>query len=434
MTNIVRRATSAIRRYADSIQSLVTGLGVSGEDKAVDSRPAPITWLLAQELDWLTVNDPIIGRMVHALPEDSLASGWRVDDGANRDVTKQIDQMIGLGAIALEADFAARQYGGCYSLVIREGVRDLSKPLEGPAQILRIHPLMAIECIAKTWDYDLTSPMWGTPIMWDISVSRPGFGLSRTDVHRDHLVYMPGLPLRPTQSPLFLGYHLSVGQAAWEAARDLGLARRSTALAVMELSMLNLNLRGGQALMAGDAESSARDALELLSIGRSTRRTNVTMGDDTLSIQERSLSGLAPAVQVMYASVAAREGWPLTILLGQPPGGMTSDDASARRTYAAMVNRHRAQRLQGWLDEVYDKQFGPQPDRVFVWPDIDPPTAAERAAASAARAQRDVALINADVITVAEARARFEGDEELEEPVLADEVDTLDLFGGLGAP
>jgi len=436
MTNIVRRALNTARRYADSVQSLVTGLGVAGEDKAVDSRPAPIAWLLAQELDWLAVNDPIIGRMIHALPEDALAEGWRTDVGGDTDVSQELDEELGLEAVALEADYAARQYGGCYSLVIRDGVQDLSKPLDRPAKILQIHPLMAIECIANTWDYDLRRSTWGTPIIWDISVSRPGFAMSRTGVHRDHLVYMPGLPLRPTQSPIFLGYQLSVGQAAWEAARDLGLARRSTALAVMELSMLNLNLRGGQTIAGGDAEMEMRDALRLLSIARSTKRTNVTLGDDTLSLNERSLSGLAPAVQVMYASVAAREGWPLTILLGQPPGGMTSDDASARKQYAGMVRKHRRTRIQPWLRQVYDKAGPPQPSRVYVWPNPDPASALEKAQASAARATRDVALLTAGVITLDESRARFEGDEEIEEPVLDDSNggDVLDLFGTATTP
>ena len=40
--------------------------------------------------------------------------------------------------------------------------------------------------LANTWDYDLRRATWATPLIWDVSVSRPGFGMSRTGVHRDH--------------------------------------------------------------------------------------------------------------------------------------------------------------------------------------------------------------------------------------------------------
>lgn len=411
-------------RAADAVMSTATGLGVPGEDKAVDARPSAPAWMDAPTLEWASI-DGFLHRMVHAIPEEALALGWRTDDAATatRDATADVDVGLDLEATILDAAVASRTYGGCYSLLIREGVERLDQPAPPPesGRLLRVQPLMAAECLPLTWDNDPRSATWSKPLTLQVTMMRPGISQFFGAVHRSHLVYMPGLPMRPTTNPGLLGYDLPVPVAYWDAVRDLGLAHRSAAVAAMEQSMLWLQMQGGAALQAGDDEDRVRDALELWTRSRSTLRANVTVGDDTLSRLEAPLSGLDGILRASYDRVAAIEGVPLVWLLGQPPGGMTSDDQASRRAVSRLLNRWRRTRAAPWLRAVY-RYAVPDVRPTIVWPDVDPPTETERAQVSLIRAQRDTILRDLGVVGPDEIRARFDADEEIDLPVLLDDV------------
>lgn len=413
---------------ADAVQSAITGMGVLGEDKSRDARPADPVWLGPTEMENLSITDVVIRRAIYVVPEDATAEGWRTDDGAKRDTTADLDARLLLEPRLTEVASMARQYGGAHLLMVCEGVQDLTKPLPpGPHNIVAVHVLTGREAYPQDWDADWKSANWSNPLTWTIAPIRPGTswpaGVALGSVHRSHMVYVPGLPRSPSRwVPLMLGYDLSVPQVYWEAVRDLGLAMRSTALALMEQSMMTLQLKGGQAAMVGSMADDAAAALELWSKSRSTMRANVLMGDDTAQRLDVALPGYADAVRVLCERLAAAEGIPLTVLLGIAPAGLSSDDESARRTYARFIRRYRRLVLNPALLRLYEVALGPSAGRHIEWPDVDQPTAKERAELSKLLADRDAVLLTNMVITPDEARARLnaeDGDAELVLPVIA---------------
>lgn len=425
-------------RLADSVSSVATGLGVLGIDKARDARPAHPAWLSPQEQDDAVVVEGILRRVVYAVPEDALAQGWRTDsrNSADTDITADLDDALGLESVLEEVDAVARQYGGCYALMVCEGVRDLRKPLPpGPHDVVAVHPLMALECLPLTWDANLKSKNWTNPELFQVQAIRPGIGQGVGVVHRSHLLYMPGLPRsRMTINPTILGYDISVVQAYWEAVRDLGLARRSAALALMEQSMVVMTVPGGQGLFAADDEEvkKAWNALDLWGRTRSTRGTALLTGNNSVQRLEAPMTGLAEGVRVQYEMMGAVEGFPITELMTIPPGGLSGDNLAGRKSYRRFLQRHQRRRLTPWLLDLYRTAFGDE-RRVIHWPDIDPPTAAEEATISSTRATRDSTLVALGAITPEEVRARFAGDEELPLPVvLPDAIEDDDSADNLG--
>lgn len=423
-------------RQADSVASAITGLGVLGSDKARDAAPASPSWLAAEQMDAQAVTSEIIRRAIFGIPEDSVSGGFRVDSDDARDITRDLDHRLDLERHLVHVDQSARQYGGAHWLVVCRGVSDLSRPLPpGPHEIEAIHVIEGRESVPILWDREIQSPHWTDPLTWQITINRaggfsvPGLG----NVHRSHLVYMSGLPLSRSQwVPMMIGKQLSVPQAYWEAVRDLGLAHRSTAIAAMEQSMMTLRLRGGQTVLSGSEDSSAADALSLWSQSRSILRTNVLTGEDEASRLEAPLVGLADIVRVQYERLSAVEGIPLSVLLGMAPGGLSTDDAAGRRTYARLIERRRRTRLAPFLRRFYDLALGEGPTREVVWSEVDKPTPQERAQTSLLLAQRDAALVAAGIITPDEARARYatdSDDDELELPVLVEDDlgDDLDV-------
>ena len=410
-----------LRQLSDAVHSLVTGLGVMGVDKAASARPSPIPWLDYTELDALSA-DGIMHRLIHGIPQEAVATGWRADElgAAERDATVEVDEDLRLEEVLIQVGAASRQYGGCWSLLVHEGVKDFREPLgPNPGRLLQVQPLMGMEAQALAWQPDPRKAGWMKPTVMQVTPTRPGISVPLGPVHVSHLVYMPGLPLSPTIAPPLLGYDMPVPVVYWDAVRDLGLAHRSAAIAAMEQSMVNLNLKGGQSALGGEARDRMLLALELWGETRSTRGTSVTLGDDVASRLEAPLSGLDGILRASYDRLTVPEGCSVTWLLGQAPGGLTTDDQASRRQTRRLLERWRRLRANPWLREVYRHAL-PGKRLQIVWPDVDPPTDAERATMSAALATRDVALIGAGVLSPDEVRERYRGDEELIQPVLLD--------------
>lgn len=425
---------------ADAVQSVLTGLGVQGADKTRSVRPADPVWLSLLEAESLPLIDAVIRAAIYAVPEDAIGQGWRVDSGTQRDVTAGVDADLLLVERLIELDSTARQYGGAIALVVTDA-EDLSKPLPpGPHKVHAVHVFTGREVVPLSWELDLRSQDWSTPSQWSLTPLRQGvgtYGGQLRNVHRSHLVYMPGLPRPRSQVMPILGLDLSVPQAYWERARDLGIALGSAAIQAMEHGMKVLNIQDGRTMLAGAAtdlqgpQSAFAAAMELFDRTSSTLKTAVTTGNNTLSRLEGTLAGYADVVRLQYEQLGAIERVPLTVMLGLTPTGLGSDDIAARRQYEGFITRHRRARCDGALKRIYDIALGPDLGRTVVWPALYPPTPTERADLSLKLAQRDQILIGIGEITADEGRARIDaeaGEDEAILPVLqADPVEDLGM-------
>jgi hypothetical protein len=402
---------------------------VAGVDKIVDVAPTGVRWLQQDALEALRITSSLMGRVVSVIPREALAGGWKTSEAGAVDVTSRCDKRLKLLGVLSQAAMMARQWGGTYAWMVPDraagSVTDLLKPIR-PGPLAAIHPLAGRECIPLTWDVDPRSATFTKPLTFQIAISRPGCAVAGFVVHRSHLAYLPGIPISPTAmgNPL-LGYDLSAIQAYWDVVRDTEIGRRAMATGLVEQSMLHLQMRGGQAMLAADEDDEVAARLALFDQSRSTRGAAVTVGEDTINRLEAPMSGMADCFRVLAEAMAAVEGIPLTRLLGQTPGGLSTDDMAGRRAWASLMTVIRAQ-YADWLEQVYAVEYG-EGDRDVVWPDVDPPTMAERATTSSTLAARDAALIAAGVITPDEARSRLTGDEEVLLPVFGEEEPMPDL-------
>lgn len=415
------------RLTADSIQSMLTGMGIAGTDKTRDTRPGHPVWLTLEEMETLPTVDAIIRAAVHAVPEDALGQGWRVDSGTRRDVTADLDDQLLLVERLIELDSNARQYGGALALVVTDA-QDLAEPLgEGPHEVHAVHVFTGREITPIGWEPDLRSPGWALPSMWSIHPLRQGLGIYKSGlsrVHASHVVYMPGLPRPRSQIMPFLGLDLSVPQAYWERARDLGLVMNSAAILAMEHGMAVLNIQDGRTALAGSgadesgAGSELMDALSLWDKGRSVLKTSIVTGNNTVSRLAAPLDGYANVVRLQYEQLGAVERVPISVMMQLTPSGLASDDIPARRNYELFIARHRRTRPQPALRRIYDIALGPDSERVVVWPAVYPPTPSEQATISVQLAQRDQILVGIGAVTPDESRGRISAEAGEAEAIL----------------
>jgi len=110
----------------------------------------------------------------------------------------------------------------------------------------------------------------------------------------------------------------------------------------------------------------------------------------------------------------------LSRLVGQPPAGLSTDDAAGQRTYQDFIARRQRTHLTPILRALYDVALGPAPRDIY-WPPLDTPT--DREAAETEKLRAEAASIRtggAPVTTPEEERTRLTGSEVLAMPVIED--------------
>lgn len=399
-------STDSILSSVPVVGSLLTGL---------------VRWLHARQRHALLVRSGLAHRLVHAPPEDALALGWSTVDGEeeDRDATAELDASLGLEDVLLNAAVSARADGGAWLWLIVRGAESYEDPLPpGPHDIAAVHVVTREEARPLTWVTDLESPHYGRPEIVQVAMVRDQLAGRSERVHRSRLVYVPGMRALPSQDTGGDGYDLSVLQVYLSAIEDLERGWSSGAALIDRLSMPQLNVKSTAA--AAKDTLGWKDRIRTFAQTMTTRGMMVFFGDDSLTWSGPSVAGYGDLLRSLAERCSVPEGIPLSRLLGQAPGGLSTDDASGTRTYYDFIERYRRTVLRVALLEVYAVAYGPG-EREIEWPPLMKVDAETRARTSLLNAQRDQVLVTVGSIVDAESRARFDGPEESPEPVLSED-------------
>lgn len=381
-----------------------------------------LRWISPRQRDSLLATSGLAHRIVWSVPEDALAEGWTTQgDEADEEDLDDLDDALRLENVLLTAAGSARADGGAWLWVVIAGDMDFTSELgDGPHEVAAVHPVCREELHIERWDTNLESARYGRPELVVIQMQRDGLGAPAERVHASRLIYVPGMRTLPTQETRDQGYDLAALQVYHPAIDDLEKSWSSGATLVERLSMPQLTI--------ADANSKTGDKMgwlermKVMARSMTTKGLMVLIGTDTLTWSGPSVAGYADLLRSLAERLSAVEGIPLSRLLGQAPAGLTSDDASGTRTYYDLIERYRRTVLRPAILDVYRIARG-NAKRKIVWPTLDKPSRLEKAQVSLTLAQRDGVLIQSGVIGQDESRARFEGEGELDEPVLDEDFD-----------
>jgi hypothetical protein len=208
----------------------------------------------------------------------------------------------------------------------------------------------------------------------------------------------------PSQQTGGDGYDLSVLDVYRSAIEGIERGWGSAATLIDRLSMPMVRL-ASTASAAGDKDGFLA-RMAHLARAMSTQGIMLLFGSDELSWTGPSISGYGELLRALAERCSVPEGIPLSRLLGQSPGGLSTDDGAGARTYYDLIERHRRTVLRVALLELYGILRGPA-DREIVWPSTVMSSDLERGQLSLTYAQRDEVLIRSGVIADAEARERL---------------------------
>lgn len=402
----------------DSLYNPLTGMG-GDNDKSAASRPnLGRIALTDQELQTLYAYNGVARRIVDVLPQRATRRGW-----ACPGVPPAEEQRLSMFARVRDAMAMGRLYGDAVLLMVTEDdvppayrrrpEEWLEQPLdpERVGRVAALHVFDAWEARPMLRETNVRSPNYRQPSVWALSAE----GWSAR-VHASRVVVFRGARRPPSDWRTNYLPDASVLQAVWDEIRRLADTMASGAVLAQELRQNVLRVEGlANKLASDEAEALQRRigvmqrTLSLLGIAI------IGEGDDyqTKSTPATGFRELSEGAQMMLATAL---GWPRSMLTGEAPGGLSTDDNAGLERERQIVSSYQEdnrEEIEQLYRAIYAAQDGPTggevPDEwALAFAPLDEPGEREVAEVRKLVAETDAIYITSGVYGPEDvARGRF---------------------------
>lgn len=255
------------------------------------------------------------------------------------------------------------------------------------------------------YDLDPASPRFQLPLLYRVS-SGPRAGLR---LHASKVILCEGRSISPLAAggvstgrvdQIFRGWQGwgSVLDPVYLTIANFGISWVAVSTLIKEASMGVLTLKGLIELLATDDKTAVDTRLQLMSTGKSTANTIFLDSDGGESYTRTSVpfTGLPDLMRELRQSVSGAAETPATILFGQSPDGMNATGESDARQYYDRVDLYREQSVSPKLGLILSILAG-RPV-TLKWESLWSPTPKEQAETRKLDAERDAALVTANIV------------------------------------
>lgn len=405
----------------DGLASMLTGLGKVGVDPGATFVPS--TYLPNKdELAALLRSSGWARRIVSLLPEHALRQGFEVylvDSADDVDLLERVkERAIRLNLVTKigQAMRQARLFGGAGVVL---GVNDGQIPAApvDEAHVVDVSWGLVVnrhELFVDSLQGDWNSPRFGEHELY--RVNPHGAMSSNQLVHASRVLRFDGAEV-PRELAAQNGYWSdSLLTSLWADIGRVEAVEAAIALITQRLNMLVWKMKGLRAVSESEdglAVIQRRLVANQLALGI----MNATLLDadgESAEVMVQTLSGLAENYDRLVQSLSAASGIPLTLLIGQAPGGLSTDDAGGRTYWYDQVRATHTHELVPVVLQAVTllaRAEGYQGKVQVEFCDLTNPTDAERTATRKTQAEIDYIYLNAGVITAGEVRSsRFNGE------------------------
>lgn len=430
----------------DSVSNSMSGLGGIA-DKGTAGRPSPPMYLSDTELGYLYTGSGTVRRIVDIIPERGTRRGWSVPEMDGEDRRLMVWDRVA------SAWSQARLFGGALLLMVTdEGVTDDARWLAAPLSEARLRSVLALHVFAATeaspvsYVEDITSQHFGQPEFWRLS--RRGFSAV---VHHSRVLHFRGAARPESATGWGRGSNMpddSVVQHVWHEVRNLTQTMQAGATVAQELRQAVIKISSLPERATGDQGDMLVARLKQI-IGGKSAVNAIVMGDGEEYSNEGSVpAGFGELSESMVTMLCIVLGWPRTMLAGDAPGGLSTDDKSGSQRERQIVSsaqerlRYILERLYGVL---YSAADGPTrgkvpPEWTLEFAPLDEPDEGGVAAVRKVVAETDAIYVGLGVYRPDEVTASRFGPggwqadmEEVEVPDPADDVALTEAMARLAA-
>lgn len=454
-----RRRSDAERR--DGLTNALTGIGVYGKDKRLGA-VFEVCEVTPEDAEaWWRGHD-LAARIVETPVNEMLREGWCLkvaadEDGGggegdasapgrydarsrryDEDLSREVSEEVTARLEDLEFECALRDAlnyerglgGGAVLLGVNDG-QELDQPLN-------LERIIAFDWVTALERRDLqvaefygnpAAPKFGRPAIYEINAQSPGaaYGgdlgqMSGVRVHESRLLVFPGIQTtragRGTR--IAQGWGDSVLTRCAPVLRDYDTSWSAASILLHDFSQTVYKLKDLAALVLQDsarADATIKSRLQALELSRSVARAVVIDQEEEFERKTTAITGLPEMLELFASRLAAAADMPLTLLMGQSPGGLNATGESDIRFFYDRIRSAQSRRLRPIIERVCKIVFatlpGGEPAQWSVeFKPLWTPSAKEVAETRFLTAQADEKYITAGVLYPEEvARARFGGDE-----------------------
>jgi phage-related protein (TIGR01555 family) len=325
---------------ADGLANALTGMGISGRDKSLQTQAQPIVFLTQEELEAL-YGEWLPRRIVDIYAEQATRKGFKVlfgGEGAAAEEVVGIEQVIE-DLYILEnfmlASKNSRLYGGAAILLYIDDGRAADQPVDTK----RIYAVEGMEVLDR-WQiapvineenlYDYSKPTYYQIISGDL-IRQPQL----TRIHKDRILRFDGewLPYRIKQRNY--GWGMSSLQTVYESFKHYWTGLNSAATLLSEFDIFVHKIRGLAQMLAAGKEKDVRDRLVLNDMSKSVYRGYAIDAEkEELAFISRNFGGIGEILEKMRVDIIGASKIPHTVLFGESPSGLGSTGRSEERDFA----------------------------------------------------------------------------------------------------
>lgn len=361
---------AVVTRHDSSIANPATLMG-TWADKSSAARPNASAFpLVDEELLILHALNGIARRIVELPAYRATRKGWSLPD-----IPASEDKRLDTWATCRRAIAMSRLWGGAAVVMVTEDDiprgRFRDDPhgwLQQPLDLRRVGLLKTLQVFdafeSEPWIYDedMFSPTYRQPLLWRIN-SRRWFGL----VHASRIAWFRGAERPPSQAQdgVWARNRMpddSVLQVGWDALRRLTETMNAGSVLAMEFKEAVLKLGNLANKSASDQADAVDRRLEIIAEGRDLLGLTVIGDGDSYESRTHSPAGFTQLTEPMMRMVAADYGWPQSLLFGDGPGGLATDDKGGRdqerQIYSDVQEQHRGP-ISRIYEVLYASQDGP---------------------------------------------------------------------------
>jgi phage-related protein (TIGR01555 family) len=424
---MIHGAAAKVRQF-DAWTNAITALGVAGKDAQTATAFEREREISREQLMALYEQEWLFARCIDAVPEYGTQKWIRV--GARSETgsivrpkwsTAILDKLEKLKARerfehAWKMD---RLEGGSYIVI---GTNNSTDSLEAPLTPESVKTVDFLNVISR---YDVNP--YSTQI--ERNPTKPNFLMpeiytlagTAQKIHSSRIIRFDGLK-KPSTAAEFNEYGISISSRIFDAVRKFGDAFGYFSGSFRKMVMGILQMKGLANMMAADEESEALLMKRLSAMALAASAFNMTLLDEDEVYQNASIdfTGAGAAILRVMDLVAGAAETPLSILFGQAPTGLSTDDESGRRAFYSMVARQQGSKLRAplrWLVELImnsdDVTLGGDTGDLswfLEFVPLDEPTSKERAEIERNEAETDSIRVREGILTEIEARSRIAKD------------------------
>lgn len=432
----------------DGWGNIVTGLGQTNKDARVQTRYCTREPINQVTLESLYEQDDIFHLIVDRVPEHGTRRWIRITGATDKSgrpdkdfSRKALEELEKVDAQAKIYDLWRlwRLYGGAAIII---GADDGSGDrLDRPLNLATMKALRFLNVVNR-WeitpglrDRDPLSPNFRQPETYTLNGTAQTIHHTRV-IRLDRHQVASDLSVRGVD-----GWDLPVVEHVWEPLRQFGSLYGYAEGLFQDLMQGVVTLKGLSMMLAqkdGGGDKAVLTRLQTMALVRSTLNMIVLDDGETYERRSQTPTGLADIIIRFMDRLAAAAEMPLSILFGQAPTGLSTDDQGGRRAFYDSVSNKQRRLLRKPITRLLDILIaakegpfkGKAPDQWAIdFVPLEEPSEKEIAEQRNLEAQTEERLINLGVVSPEEVRGRYINDPNCPWPLDATTMPEVDPAG-----